>query len=155
MNVRANLIFSAAIFGISALVLGVGSFPAVAAPQSTQTVAYGFGGSCPPTNWKHPEVKPAKAMFDLACEDGIRTIRWAHWRRTSAFGHGKHLMFNGTSFIPQPATIALSKVRVHDGRHYFSQLVMKWTTKSGHHGHETLDWKHNVAGWIWETPPVH
>jgi hypothetical protein len=150
MRVRASLIISAAIIGMTAPVLSTGVVSALAAPRAAQTVVYGFGGSCPPTNWKDPAVRPAKALFDLACEDGIRSIRWTSWRRSSAFGHGKHMLFTGLGFKLQAATIALSRVRVHDGHRYFSHLVMKWTTKSGQHKQETFNWKHNMAGWIWE-----
>ncbi|GEM_PF-6948320 len=135
--------------------------PAVAAPVARAagaavpgavrpTVVYGFGGACPPTNWRRPLVRPARAYFDLACEDGIRRIRWRYWHRLSAFGHGYHLQFNGTGFTPQRATITLSRVRYHDGRRYFSRLVMRWTAKNGVRHTEILTWRRlRHVGWLW------
>jgi hypothetical protein len=122
---------------------------ASAAPATTRTVVYGFGGGCPPTGWANPAMRPSLAMFNLACEDGIRHIRWHDWRRLSASGHGTHLQFNGTGFTGQAATISLSAVRSHNGRHYFSHLVIRWTTRNGQHHHEALNWKRVNRAWIW------
>lgn len=121
--------------------------PAIA--NTRATVVYGFGGSCPPTGWRHPMVRPSRAMFDLACEDGIKKIRWSSWRASSAFGHGVHLQFNGFGFIGQPATISLSEVRTHNGQRYFSHLVMRWTTRTGRHMHEVFNWRHIIRSWAW------
>jgi hypothetical protein len=89
-------------------------------------------------------------MFNLACEDGIRHIRWHDWRRSAAAGRGTHLRFNGIGFTPQPATITLSQVRSHRGNRYFSHLVIRWTTRNGQHHKEVLNWRHiKGVGWIW------
>jgi hypothetical protein len=128
--------------------LGVGA--TAAAQAATPTVVYGFGGKCPPTNWAHPLVRPTHAFFSLPCEDGIRHLTWQTWGRSTATGRGQHLQFNGTGFTPQPATITLSKVRVHDGHRYFSHMVIRSTTMNGHHHTETLNWRHdNHVGWLW------
>jgi hypothetical protein len=150
MNVRVKIIQAAITGSLLAPLVGIGAASAVAAPASAQTVVYGFGNHCPTGKWGKPAVRPSRAWFNLACEDGIRSIRWTYWRRTSAKGDGKHLMFNGTGFTPQPATITLSRVRVHDGRKYFAHLVIKWTTKHGSHHQETYNWKHTNLGWYWE-----
>lgn len=123
-----------------------------AASASTHTVVYGFGGACPPTNWKNPLVRPSRAMFNFACEDGIRRIRWHSWHRWSASGHGVHLQFTGTGFLHQPATISLSRVRKHHGQRYFSHLVMRWTTRSGQHKAERLNWRKDGPFWAWIQP---
>jgi hypothetical protein len=150
MIARARMIIAAAITGGLLTPLAIGAGSAVAAPASAPTVVYGFGGHCPAGKWGKPEVRPSRALFDLACEDGIRSIRWTDWRRTSAAGRGKHLMFNGFGFTPQPATIALSRVRIHDGHRYFAHLVIKWTTKRGKHQQEIFNWKHTNLGWYWQ-----
>ena len=50
----------------------------------------------------------------------------------------------------QKATIDLSRVRTHKGQHYFSHLVMRWTTKNGKHHTETLNWGYDKGvGWLW------
>lgn len=112
---------------------------------TSKTVVYGFGNH--QIGWAHPEVRPTHATFSLAGEDGIKRIRWRDWRRSSAFGHGLHLLFTGTY---QKATIDLSGVRTHKGQRYFSHLVMRWTTKNGRHHTETLNWRYDKGvGWLW------
>jgi hypothetical protein len=149
VNIRACMFISAAISSCLLSLAGVGAGPAVAAPSSAPTVVYGFGDHCPSGHWSNPGVRPARAWFSLACEDGIRSIRWATWRRASAFGHGKHLLFNGIGFTPQRATITLSRVRLHNGHRYFSHLIIKWTTKNGTHHRQIYNWKHLKLGWFW------
>lgn len=129
---------------------GVAAVAAPVAQASTATVVYGFGGKCLPTNWAHPLVRPTHAFFSLPCEDGIRHVKWQRWGRSTATGHGQHLQFNGFGFTPQPATITLSKVRVHDGHKYFSHMVIRSKTKNGHHHTEVLNWGHDKGvGWLW------
>lgn len=150
---RVKMVIQAAIAAsLLAACTGVGAAPAVAASAGAKTVVYGFSGKCPIGKWGKPAVRPPKALFNLACEDGIRSIRWTYWRQASAAGRGKHLMFNGLGFTPQPATITLSRVRVHDGRKYFAHLVINWTTRSGRHHREVYNWKHLMnLGWYWVT----
>jgi len=148
MTVRARMAASAAAAAL-ALTIWPGSALALAAAPSTATVVYGFGGHCPPTNWAHPAIRPVRGYFSLACENGIRHIRWRDWRKTSASGHGTILIFNGFGFTPHPGTIYLSAARTHSGHRYFSHLVMKWTTRNGTHHKETLNWKHNGTFWLW------
>ena len=115
---------------------------------ASKTVVYGFGRY--QVGWAHPEVRPTHATFGLAGEDGIKGIRWRDWRRSSAAGHGLHLLFTGTGVIDQKATIVLSVVRTHKGQRYFSHLVMRWTTKNGKHHTETLNWGYDKGvGWLW------
>jgi hypothetical protein len=115
---------------------------------TSKTVVYGFGNF--QVGWAHPEVRPAHAAFGLAGEDGIKSIRWHDWRRSSASGHGLHLLFTGTGFKDQSATIVLSGVRTHKGHRYFSHLVMRWTTKNNKHHTETLNWRYDKGvGWLW------
>jgi hypothetical protein len=149
VNIPTRMFISTAITSCLLSVVGVGAAPAMAAPSSAPAVAYGFGDHCPSGHWGKPEVRPARAWFSLACEDGIRSIRWASWRRASAFGRGKHLLFNGLGFTPQPATITLSRVRLHNGHRYFSHLIIKWTTRNGIRHHEIFNWKHVKLGWFW------
>lgn len=112
------------------------------------TVVYGFGRH--QVGWAHPEVRPSQATFGLAGEDGIKRIRWKEWRRSSAAGHGLHLLFTGTGVKDQRATIVMSVVRTHKGQRYFSHLVMRWTTKNGKHHKETLNWGFDKGvGWLW------
>ncbi len=149
MNLRVKMVIQVAIAGsLLAALAGIGAAPAVAAPASARTVVYGFGDRCPSGKWGKPEVRPSRAWFTLACEDGVRSIRWTQWRRASATGRGKHLLFNGIGFTPQPASITLSRVRVHDGRKYFAHLVIKWITGGRHH-QEIYNWKHTSLGWFW------
>ena len=118
------------------------------APATSTTVVYGFGSH--QVGWAHPQVRPTHATFGLAGEDGIKRIRWSDWRRSSAFGHGLHLLFTGTGVKDQKATIDLSGVRFHKGQRYFSHLVMRWTTKNGKHHTETLNWRFDKGvGWLW------
>jgi len=150
MNVRVTVLIVAVTGCVLAPLAGLGAAPAGAAPASARTVVYGFGGHCPSGKWGKPEVRPSRAWFSLACEDGIRSIRWTDWRQASASGRGKHLLFNGTGFTPQQATIALSRVRVHDGRRYFAHLVIKWVARGGRHHHEAYNWKRTSLGWYWD-----
>jgi hypothetical protein len=114
----------------------------------SKTVVYGFGKF--QVGFGHPEVRPTHATFGLAGEDGIKRIRWTSWRRSSAFGHGLHLLFTGMGIKTQKATIALSDVRTHHGQRYFSHLVMRWTTRNGKHHKETLNWRLDKGvGWLW------
>lgn len=142
---------AAAIFLAASCGLGVAAIAAPAAEAAASTVVYGFGGKCPPTNWTHPAVRPTHAWFNLACEDGVKQIKWQDWRRSSATGHGLHLRFTGFGFIPQKATITLSAVRTHRGHRYFSHMVIRWKTKNGKHHKEVLNWRRDTggAGWIW------
>jgi hypothetical protein len=115
---------------------------------TSKTVVFGFGNH--QAGWAHPEVRPAHATFGLAGEDGIKRIRWRDWRHSSSSGHGLHLLFTGTGFKDQKATIVLSDVRTHKGQRYFSHLVMRWTTKNGKHHTETLNWRYDKpVGWLW------
>ena len=151
MNARGKVTITAAIIGcVLAALAGIAATPAAAAPASVRTVVYGFGDHCPSGKWGIPEVRPARAWFTLACEDGIRSIRWTDWGRASASGRGEHLLFNGIGFTPQRAMIALSDVRVHDGRHYFARLVITWTARGGRHHQESYNWKHTNLGWYWD-----
>jgi hypothetical protein len=119
-----------------------------AATATSKTVVYGFGRY--QVGWAHPEVRPTRATFGLAGEDGIKRIRWHDWRRSSASGQGLHQLFTGTGVKDQKATIDLSRVRTHKGQHYFSHLVMRWTTKNGKHHTETLNWGYDKGvGWLW------
>jgi hypothetical protein len=130
--------------------LAIAAMPAGATASvnaASKTVVYGFGKY--QVGWAHPEVRPSHATFGLAGEDGIRRIRWRDWRRYSASGHGLHLLFTGTGFKDQKATIDLSRVRSHKGQRYFSHLVMRWTTNGRHHT-ETLNWRYDKGvGWLW------
>ncbi len=141
----------AAFGAVAAMALAIlpGTSPAQAHTLNTKTVVYGFGGRCPPTNWSGPAVRPARAYFSLACENGVRQIRWRYWRAASAFGHGTILIFNGIGFTRHPGTIYLSTVRKHRGRRYFSHLVMKWITRNGRQHKEVLNWKRDGTFWIW------
>lgn len=139
----------AATAALAALALAPGLPMAQAATETPATVVYGFGGHCPPTNWRDPLVRPVRAFFNLACENGVRHIQWQSWHHSSAFGHATILIFNGFGFTPHRGTIALSDVRTHRGQQYFSHLVMKWTTPNGRHHTETLDWRRDGQFWIW------
>lgn len=136
----------------AAAALAVVIWPAFARAEvtmaSTTTVVYGFGGRCPPTNWSNPRVRPSRAAFSLACENGIRHIHWQDWGTSSASGHGTVLIFNGVGFTPYPCTITLSTVRTHRGHRYFAHLVMKWTANGTNHK-EVLNWKRDGKFWIW------
>jgi len=150
MGVTMKMITAAAVAGCLLMPLaGAAAAPAMAAPAKAQTVVYGFGKLCPDGKWGTPAVRPPRAWFTLACEDGIRSIRWTGWGQTSAKGLGKHLLFNGIGFTPQSATIALSDVRVHSGHRYFAHMVIKWTTRGGKHHQEIYNWKHSNLGWFW------
>jgi len=139
----------AVVAAVSAMAIWPASAQAQVSTHRTSTVVYGFGKRCPPTNWSKPMVRPGRAYFSLACENGIRQIHWQNWRTSSAFGHGTILIFNGFGFTHHPGTINLSTVRMHHGRPYFAHLVMKWTTKDGTHHKEVLDWKRDGTFWIW------
>jgi hypothetical protein len=41
---------------------------------TTRTVVYGFGDR--QVGWAHPQVRPSRATFGLAGEDGVKRIRW-------------------------------------------------------------------------------
>jgi hypothetical protein len=143
---------AAMLLAASAVALGIilGPSPAPAHAATTKTVVYGMNGRCPSGTWGTPEVRPKSAFFSLACENGIRHIHWRTWRLTSAFGHGDILTFNGFRLVPHAGTITLSGVRSHNGRRYFSHMVMRWTTKGGHHHKEVLNWKKiNHGMWLW------
>jgi hypothetical protein len=135
----------------SALALATATvLPAAQAAAATpKTVVYGFGGHCPPTNWSDPLVRPVRAFFSLACENGVRRIRWQSWQRSSASGHATILIFNGTGFTGYRGTISLSDVRLHRGHRYFSHLVMNWKTPNGRHHQEVLNWRRDGTFWIW------
>lgn len=139
----------AAVAVVSAVAIWPASAQAQVAAHSTKTVVYGFGGHCPPTNWSNPMVRPGRAFFSLACENGVRRIRWQNWRAASAAGRGTILIFNGFGFTPHRGTISLSTVRMHHGQPYFAHLVMKWTTKNGTNHKEVLNWKKDGTFWIW------
>jgi len=147
--VRSIRVLAVLLVSVLGLTAPVAVASAASTITSTKTVVYGFGGKCPPTGWAHPLVRPSRAMFDLACEDGIRNIHWRYWRRSAAFGHGVHLQFNGIGFTGQPAIISLSRVRTHHGRRYFSHLVMRWTTRNGQHHQEVFNWRHADRTWLW------
>jgi hypothetical protein len=134
---------------VSVLTMTISVTAASAAGAATpRTVVYGFGDH--QIGWARPAVRPSRATFGLAGEDGIKGIKWQDWRGSSAFGHGLHLLFTGTGFRDQHATISLSRVRLHRGRRYFSHLVMRWTTKHGKHHTETLNWRYDKGvGWLW------
>lgn len=134
---------------LAALAFAPGLPVARAAPGTATTVVYGFGGHCPPTNWSNPQVRPVRAFFSLACENGVRHIQWRYWHHLSAAGHATVLIFNGFGFTPHRGTIALSDVRNHRGHRYFSHLVMKWTTPNGRHHTEVLNWRRDNQFWIW------
>lgn len=139
---------TAALALASLTIMAAPEVASASAPANSKTVVYGFGSH--QVGWGHPEVRPTHATFGLAGEDGIKRIRWHDWRRSSAFGHGLHLLFTGTGVRNQKATIALSRVRTHNGQRYFSHLVMRWTTKNGKHHTETLNWRHDQGvGWLW------
>jgi hypothetical protein len=146
VNTRVSIAIAAT---SAALALGASLPAAQAATATPATVVYGFGGHCPPTNWSNPLVRPARAFFSLACENGVRRIHWQSWHRSSAFGHATILIFNGLGFTPHGGTISLSDVRRHLGRRYFSHLVMNWTTRNGRHHRETLNWRRDGPFWIW------
>lgn len=143
---RARIAASAA---LAAMAFAPGLPPAQAATATATTVVYGFGGHCPPTNWHDPLVRPARAYFSLACENGVRGIHWKSWHGSSAAGNATILIFNGFGFTPHPGTIALSDVRSHQGHPYFSHLVMRWTTRNGRHHTEVLNWRRDGQFWIW------
>jgi hypothetical protein len=143
---RASIAISAT---VAALALSTGVPAAQAATRAPATVVYGFGGRCPATGWSDPLVRPAKALFSQACENGVRRIHWQSWHLSSAFGHATILTFNGFHLIPHPGTIALSDVRRHLGRRYFSHLVMNWTTRNGRHHREVLNWRRASGFWLW------
>jgi hypothetical protein len=145
---RVRVAFSAALAAL-ALPFAVGVPACQAATGTAATVVYGFGGHCPPTNWSDPQVRPVRGYFSLPCENGVRSIGWQNWRHSSAFGHATILIFNGFGFTPHRGTISLSVVRSHQGRQYFSHLVMKWTTSNGRHHQEVLNWGRDGQFWIW------
>ncbi len=132
-----------------ALGLVLGQAPAPARAATTRTVVYGMNGHCPSGTWGTPQVRPKSAFFSLPCENGIRHIRWRTWRRSSASGHGAILTFNGFRLVPHAGTIALSRVRAHRSRRYFSHLVMRWTTKGGRRHKEVLNWRKVGTLWLW------
>src|SRR5215469_13962038 len=92
-----------ALASLAFVVIPLGATASVTA--TSKTVVYGFGRF--QVGWAHPEVRPTHATFGLAGEDGIKRIRWSDWRRSSAFGHGLHLLFTGMSVKNQKATITL------------------------------------------------
>jgi hypothetical protein len=147
MRRAATRIASIAIITGFAVLTGISS-PASAA--TTPTVVYGFGGQCPPTHWHNPKVRPTRAYFDLACEGGIKAISWGYWRKYTAHGHGKWLVFNGFGFTTRPATITLSEVKFHNGHRYFSHMVINWVTRSGTHKRAILNWRPIAGlGYLW------
>jgi hypothetical protein len=126
--------------------------PAANASTASKTVVYGFGRGCPELqhiSWGHPMVRPRQAHFGLSCEVGIHRIRWRDWRRRSASGHGSFLLFTGFGFKNRPATVALSRVRRHRGRHYFSHLTIVWTSKNGKHHRLVSNWRYNATMHLW------
>lgn len=139
----------AASAALATLALSTGLPAAGAATGTAATVVYGFGDHCPPTNWSGPAVRPVRANFSLACENGVRRIRWQYWHHSSAAGHATVLTFNGIKFIPHRGTISLSDVRSHQGHQYFSHLVMKWATPNGRRHTEVLNWRRDNEFWIW------
>jgi hypothetical protein len=127
---------------------GVLTSAAADASSATKTVVYGFGPGCPAlqhVSWAHPMVRPGQAHFGLSCEVGIHRMRWRDWRRSSAFGHGSFLLFNGFGFNNRPATITLSRVRLHKGRRYFSHLIIVWRAANGRHHKLAMNWRYNKA----------
>jgi hypothetical protein len=139
-----------AVAGTAAALVFASGLPAgQAVTGAASTAVYGFGGRCPPTNWSDPLVRPVRAYFSLACENGVRGIGWQYWHRSAAFGNATILIFNGTGFTRHHGTISLSEVRSHNGRRYFSHLVMKWTTSNGTHHKEVLNWRRDGQFWIW------
>lgn len=126
--------------------------PAANASTVAKTVVYGFGQGCPELqhiSWAHPMVRPNQAHFGLSCEVGIHRIRWHDWRQLSAFGRGSFLLFTGFGFKNRPATIALSRVRLHKGRHYFSHLIIVWISGNGRHHKLVFNWRHNATTHTW------
>ncbi|HUB40369.1 MAG TPA: hypothetical protein VMA72_16085 [Streptosporangiaceae bacterium] len=126
--------------------------PAANASSTAKTVVYGFGAGCPAlqhVSWAHPKVKPGQAHFGLSCEVGIHRIRWRDWRRESAFGHGSYLQFNGIGFNNRPATIALSRVRLHKKHRYFSHLIIVWKGRNSKHHRLVMNWRYNKTERLW------
>ena len=146
---RKMIIRGAIAAGTLAVLAGAGATPAVAAPSAARTAVYGFGGACPNGKWGKPEVRPAKAWFTASCEDGLRRLHWTAWGRKTAKGSGQHLLIGAKGITRHAATVVLSGVRVHNGRKYFSHLVIKWTTKSHKHRQEAFSWQHTNLGWLW------
>ena len=122
------------------------------ASSTAKTAVYGFGPGCPALqhiSWAHPMVRPGQAHFGLSCEVGIHRVRWHDWRRSSAFGHGSFLLFNGLGFSNRPATITLSGVRLHKSRRYFSHLIIVWTGSDRRHHKLVMNWRFNKTEHLW------
>jgi hypothetical protein len=86
---RLSRTIATAITGLVATTIPVAA--ASAADATTNTVVYGFGDH--QVGWAHPEVRPSRATFGLAGEDGIRRIRWQDWKRS---GGGSFTAEGGT-----------------------------------------------------------
>ncbi len=64
-------------------------------------------------------------------------------------GRGSFLLFNGIGFTNRPATIALSKTRLHKGNRYFSHLIIVWTARNGSHHKLVMNWRYSRPNHIW------
>lgn len=73
-------------------------------------------------HWRGPAVRPAEIGFGAHYD--VANIHWWTWSRTTAYGRGHYYGFGSYR-----ARIKLYRVRLHNGRHFFSRIRIR---ASGH-----------------------
>ncbi len=92
-------------------------------------VGYGFDGH---QGWARGEVRPRTVYFGAGGSLFVRGLSWASWNPVGARGRGTRWADScvpdcaAGSYARSAAKITLWRVRVHDGRPYFSRMTIVW-----------------------------
>ena len=125
-------------------------FLAAPASASTRPVMYGTYGAAS-GSWQGATIKPPAVYFGTDSVLSVRSLTWAYWNTTSAWGRGTRWQDNCIPncatgiYHSHPATLTMWRVRWHHGQRYYTRMTMRWTTSAGTVHHQTV-YSYSTAG---------
>lgn len=131
-GVAGGIAVIVAVIGIVVLAIRV----TAAASATPLPLGYGFDGG---SGWHHGKIKPHAIYFGTGGSLLIRGVSWTSWTQNAAIGNGVRW---ANSCVPNCAAgayaksrtvLTLSKVKVHEGIRYFSELTVLWMAGDRHH----------------------
>jgi hypothetical protein len=136
------------VIGITVLAVRIAS----AASAAPLPLAYGFDGS---SGWQNGEIKPHDIYFGAGGNLLVRGLTWTSWGQDGATATGARWADScrpdcaAGRYARVRAVLTLSRVRVHHGVRYFSELTLRWVA-AGQRQVTVFRW---IPGAIKSAPP--
>jgi len=93
----------------------------VAAPAMASTVPYVDAHA---TGWSSPRIRPTFITVGQGCAPQEHHLKWSSWGTYTAFGTSDKVLFP-PACSPQAGTMYLGRLRLHNGREYFTRMTMR------------------------------